>query len=118
MEKLYSFIDETDAAVPSSAIVVPLVMDWLNPKSVIDVGCAYGAWLRAFREQGCEPILGIDADWVDRSKLIIPPECFFAVDLAAEDMRLALKQTFDLTVCLETAEHIPLRNASALIACL
>ncbi len=118
MDQLESFIDEGNVAVPSSTVIVPLVKEWLSPKSVIDIGCAYGIWLKAFRDQGCERILGVDADWVDRNKLVIPPECFLARDLAATDLWLTFDQRFDLAVCLETAEHVPLRNANLLVACL
>jgi len=41
----------------------------LHPKSVVDVGCGLGTFLRAFKELGAETILGIDGEWVDRKLL-------------------------------------------------
>ena len=33
----------------SAEVVVPMLMDWLKPASVIDLGCGTGEWLATFR---------------------------------------------------------------------
>lgn len=103
---------------PSSAsaeAVVPLVMDWVAPASVVDVGCGRGAWLAAFVRHGVTDILGIDGDYVDRASLSIPPDAFRAADLTRP---LNVGRAFDLAVSLEVAEHLPASSAEVFIATL
>src|SRR5216683_5640462 len=107
MDGLYSpefFHAVTEQAVRSAAVVVPLVMDLVRPKSVVDVGCGTGAWLAAFHAAGVQEILGIDGDYLDQASLRIPPEAFTKADLEAA---VALGRSFDLCVSLEVAEHLP-----------
>ena len=59
----------------------PLVMSVVRPKRVVDVGCGIGAWLRIFKEQGCE-VKGYDGDYVKRTSLVIEPSEFHAADLS------------------------------------
>jgi SAM-dependent methyltransferase len=109
VDSLYTpeFFDAlTDDAVRSAAVVVPLAMDLVKPTSVVDVGCGTGAWLEAFRGAGVQRILGIDGDYVDRRALRIPQDSFLSADLA-NGSALHLSATFDLSVSLEVAEHLP-----------
>lgn len=91
---------------------MPIVMDLLNPTSVVDVGCGLGSWLAVFRDYGVERILGIDGEWVDQTTLKIPIDCFIARDLSAP---LRLDERFDLVVSLEVAEHLPRESAATLV---
>jgi SAM-dependent methyltransferase len=36
----------------SARVVVPIVMELVRPKRVVDVGCGFGTWLAIFRDQG------------------------------------------------------------------
>lgn len=108
-----SFFDGIDEGCFRSAeVIVPLVYELVRPRSVVDVGCGRGLWLRAFRQNGVESILGIDGDYVSRDKLAIPAECFRAVNLAE---RIKLNEHFDLAVSLEVAEHLPKSRATPLV---
>src|SRR5690349_12488369 len=72
---LYSetFFDwQQEGARRAASIVLPIVQRLLSPTTVIDIGCGRGAWLRAFQELGVSKIRGIDGEYVDRSKLLIP----------------------------------------------
>jgi SAM-dependent methyltransferase len=88
----------------SAEVLVPLVLQLVRARSVIDVGCGQGAWLAVFREHGAQEILGVDGDYVDRTRLQIAPACFQAWDLTQP---LRLDRRFDLVVSLEVAEHLP-----------
>jgi hypothetical protein len=96
----------------SARVIVPIVLELLEPSSVCDVGCGRGTWLSVFSEHGVSDIYGIDGDYVKRDELEIPPERF-----AAADLRTGVKvdRRFDLCTCLEVAEHLPEESAAALV---
>jgi SAM-dependent methyltransferase len=115
MTKNYSkvFYDEMEVTnLTSARKIVPMLIDILKPKSVIDVGCGTGVWLKAFSEQGVGDIFGIDGDWVKEDMLVIPKECFKSADI---EKPIILGRRADLVVCLEVAEHIPHESADTLI---
>ncbi|MCU7817015.1 MAG: class I SAM-dependent methyltransferase [Candidatus Thiodiazotropha sp. (ex Rostrolucina anterorostrata)] len=88
----------------SAREIVPLIIELIRPESVIDVGCGVGIWLAAFESSGFRDILGVDGDHIDRSMLAIPVDKFMSLDLKKP---FRLKRQFDLTICLEVAEHLP-----------
>ena len=84
----------------------------LQVDSVVDIGCARGTWLREWRAQGVNDIIGVDGSYVDRGKLEIDPKCFVERDLA---IPLNLGRKFDLAQSLEVAEHLPPSRAEGFI---
>jgi len=102
----------TPSALQSAQVIVPLLSRLVRPNSVIDIGCGYGAWLKVFQEHGVKRVCGLDGDHVDRSKLLIDPVYFIPVDLAE---RFQLSERYDLTICLEVAEHLPQSAAARFI---
>lgn len=112
---LYSnaFFDELDEfSVRSAAVVVPLVFELLRPSSVLDIGCGRGAWLQAFKRVGVGHVQGIDGSYALGPQLAIAPEEFLAHDLR---LPLGLHKEFDLALCLEVVEHLPLRAGVRLL---
>jgi len=89
-----------------------MVLDLVEPASVIDIGCGIGNWLAVFREQGIEDLLGIDGDYVEEDQLLIPPDWFLAFDLTRP---IHLERRFDLVVSLEVAEHLPAERSADFI---
>src|SRR5260221_8523704 len=82
---LYStdFFDRHSAGSRNSAKeIVPIIVDLLAPRSVIDVGCGVGTWLAVFSGHGVTDIYGIDGDYGEPSQLQIPLEKFRSVNLA------------------------------------
>ncbi len=48
-----TFYDNQEkGSLNSAKIIVPIVMDIVKPKSVIDVGCGVGTWLSVFKQLG------------------------------------------------------------------
>ncbi|HEX8769147.1 MAG TPA: methyltransferase domain-containing protein [Acidimicrobiales bacterium] len=109
----YDYIDA--GSLRSAREVVPLVLELLAPRTVVDVGCGLGAWLSVFTEHGVEDICGIDGGWVDREALRFPEERFLAADLTK---RLDIQREFDLVVSLEVAEHLPTDAAADFVSSL
>jgi SAM-dependent methyltransferase len=112
-ENFYEILKEGSRR--SAREIVPLVLEFIQPKSVVDVGCGLGSWLSVFKELGIGECLGIDGDYVNTDRLEISREEFqpFALDTS-----LKLDRTFDLVVSLEVAEHLPPESARTFIATL
>ncbi len=92
---------------------MPLVLQWVRPKTLIDIGCGQGTWLAEFRAQGIKDVYGVDGDYVDRQKLEIPAERFTAFDL---QQQFAVSHRFDMAMSLEVAEHLPPAAAGGFVA--
>ena len=111
-----SLIDEEwKGSLTSARIVVPILLNLISPKTVVDIGCARGSWLKAFQENGVKTVRGLDGPWVDQSKLLIDKNSFRAVNLYES---FEINGRFDLAVCLELAEHLPAKAAGPLIQAL
>jgi len=84
--------------------VIPIVLDLVDPKSVVDLGCGIGTWLKAFKDFGINDTVGINGKWVDKRLLEISETEFITFDLKKP---FRLGRRFDLVVSLEVAEHLP-----------
>jgi SAM-dependent methyltransferase len=104
-----------ETSLESARQIVPIILEYIKPKSVIDVGCGVGAWLKAFEENGVEDILGIDGSYMNRKLLMISKESFLTYDLTKP---ITLKGTFDLAISLEVAEHLPEEYAETFVSSL
>ena len=104
--------DQRDHSRRSAEEVVPVVLEYVRPRRVVDVGCGVGTWLSVFRERGVEDVTGVDGDYVDRSMLLIPAERFVPHDLTKP---LPVEGPFDLVVSLEVAEHLPAQFADSFV---
>lgn len=103
-----------DHNTKSAKIVIPIIKEFLEINSVVDVGCGPGQWLFAFEEKGINLVLGIDGPHVTNEQLLINPTKFQVVDLN-DCKNISVSQKFDLCLCLEVAEHISPENGEQLI---
>jgi SAM-dependent methyltransferase len=111
-----AFFDYVNSgALRSARAMLPLLYEVLPVRSVVDVGCGAGAWLAAWRELGITDVLGLDGNYVDQSRLLIPATVFRPVDLAAP---FDCARRFDLVQSLEVAEHLPPATSDRFIAAL
>jgi SAM-dependent methyltransferase len=88
----------------SAELIVPLIIDLVRPRSVIDVGCGVGTWLSVFLGLGVEDVWGVDGNEVAPELLEMPVKRFLRADLRRP---LSLPRRFDLAMSLEVAEHLP-----------
>lgn len=87
--------------------IVPYLYSLMQPKSVIDVGCGEGHWLKEFAELGVQRLVGVEPN----------VESLIAGEHLKHDLELplVLKESFDLCLCLETAEHLTPERAHGFI---
>lgn len=105
-----------DESARSAAAFARLVVGELGPRSVLDVGCGVGTWLRAFADAGAETVVGVDGPYVDPGQLLIPADRFVARDLTRPlALPDRLPQAFDLAVSMEVGEHLPEAAARTLV---
>jgi SAM-dependent methyltransferase len=110
-ETFYRYIER--GAIRSAQVVIPLVVDRLKIKSVLDVGCGVGAWVAEYHKQGIMACLGVDGDYVKESSLLVPPASFIARDVGHP---FDLRRRFDLAQCLEVGEHLETPASKTLVA--
>lgn len=94
--------------------IVPILLSLYRPKSVIDVGCGLGTFLKIFKQNGISEIKGLDGKWCKKDLLFqnIDPSEFLEVNME-EPIRMERK--YDLAVCLEVAEHLTPNRAQSFV---
>lgn len=98
-------------SLDSAKEVVPLFLSYYKPKSILDIGCGLGTWLKIFEQYECE-VFGIDGDYINQRDLIVDKSKFKPFDL---NLKYDLEKKFDLVTSLEVAEHILPENAEVFI---
>jgi hypothetical protein len=112
------FSEYIAGSLQSARAMLPQVLKLQPAESVLDVGCGWGAWLHAAKELGVGRVMGVDGSYVDRAALLIEQNEFVACQLETEWIQHSLRGTygrFDLTLCLEVAEHLPPEDAAAFV---
>jgi len=99
-------------SIGSARAVLAIVNNLLSPKSVVDVGCGIGTWLKVWRDLGLVNIKGIDGDYVSRKDLLIPADQFSPMDLTSP---MNPGSSYDLVQSLEVAEHLPQDSAERFV---
>lgn len=108
------FYDEQrDLSRRSAAEVVPLLMEMVEPTSVVDVGCGVGTWLRAFVDRGITDVTGVEGAHIHGVALEIDQSALAVADLGSG--ALELPRSYDLALCMEVAEHLPPAAARGLV---
>ena len=109
-DEFFEYINAGSGA--SANVVCPILVEWMKPASLLDVGCGAGAWCRVWQQQGVANVVGVDGEYVNASSLLFAAENFRRQDLA---QAFDLKQTFDLVTSLEVAEHVPKQSATTFV---
>jgi SAM-dependent methyltransferase len=103
------FLGHESGAYSSAKVILPLVNQVFHPRSVVDIGCGVGNWLKVWRDElGVADITGVEGPYISKDVLQIPKEQIVLQDLKQP---LNLKRKFDLAMSLEVAEHLPESSA-------
>jgi len=92
--------------------ILPLVFQVVGPSSVVDVGCGVGSWLAAAGALGVRRLVGLEGDWVKEEELMDPSIQLLRGDL---EKPLECRETFDLAMSLEVAEHLSPDRAESFV---
>lgn len=99
----------------SGQVILNLLRDIAPIKSMLDVGCGDGLWMRAAAEAGMGDAMGIDGPWTEQDQLVVDPAKIVTCNL---EEPVTLGRHFDLVICLEVAEHLPASAARTLLSTL
>ncbi len=103
-----------DGSLASAREVLPEVFAVAKPKSVLDLGCGEGIWLRVAKELGATTLVGFDGAYVQLDHLQIDKSEFHSVDLAKA---FPAPVRVDLAISLEVAEqYLPESLADEIVA--
>ncbi|MDR1246030.1 MAG: class I SAM-dependent methyltransferase [Clostridiales Family XIII bacterium] len=83
--------------------LLKVILSFVRPQSVIDIGCGIGLIARKFKEYGVKDVYGVDGEYVDRDRLQLDSEYFIAHDLTTP---FKSDKRYDLAVSFEVAEHL------------
>lgn len=101
-EDFYSW--QIDGSYKSASLYSSHLNSIFAPKSIIDVGCGRGAWLKAFEDIGAQTLVGLDGRWNSQDKMLSQTINFQPTDLEVDFPKTLGR--FDLAMSLEVAEHL------------
>jgi hypothetical protein len=96
----------------SAKALVPSLVRLLQPRSVIDVGCGTGLWLKEFVDTGLPIAQGVEGPWLPEALLSIPADLVLRHDLSEG---ITLDCRFDLVICLGVANYLGGKLAKRLV---
>jgi SAM-dependent methyltransferase len=102
---------EGATSIHAAKRMMPLILDFVHAKSIADVGCGTGKFLKESEQLGVSELLGIDGSWA--AKTLAEGITFKEMDLSNPT---SVDRTFDLAISLEVAEHLPKEAAAKFVA--
>lgn len=96
----------------SASSFVDVVLKYYNPESIVDIGCGAGIYLNEFNKKGIKNIFGIDGAPSAKEEFLLEKDKLVIFDLA---QKYNFKEKYDLSLCLEVAEHLEERDADNLV---
>lgn len=106
------FATHEGRSVSSANEVIPLVLKYVKPASVIDIGCGNGTWLKVWNEFGISNFLGVDGHYVKPEQLLIEKSHFEPFNL---EVGYRSERKYDLVTSLEVAEHLKPEYATGFV---
>ncbi len=95
----------------NSEYLAEILWRYYRPKSVIDVGCGMGFFLRACAARGAS-VTAVDGEWVRPLQVEIDKDAYIFADL---NHPFAHPDRFDMAASIEVAEHIEPERSEAFV---
>ena len=105
----YSDLEKSSST--SAKVLVPILIKKFHPTSVIDFGCGGGSFVRQFLSNGVQDVTGVEGEWILDVKHLATEAWLRVYDLKKP---IKLERKFDMAVCLEVAEHLPIEFSRTL----
>ncbi|HZJ41715.1 MAG TPA: class I SAM-dependent methyltransferase [Patescibacteria group bacterium] len=96
----------------STTQFVNIILEYYMPTNIVDIGCGAGLYLKEFQRRGIRDILGIDGSPAAAAEFLLEKDKLIIFDLAK---KYKFKKKYDLSLCLEVAEHLPESDADTLV---
>lgn len=100
----------------SATVVLPIVFDFIQPKTFVDVGCGVGTWLSVAGDLGVTTLVGFEGSWV---KDVTTEPGSLTINVCELDRHITmppdLPTRYDLALCTEVAEHLPEKRSTSLV---
>jgi len=84
-------------------LALPVMLEMTKAKSLLDVGCGTGTWLKVAQESGIVDVFGVDGIAVTPGNFLVAKTLFRQQDLTQS---WNLGRRFEVALCLEVAEHL------------
>jgi hypothetical protein len=117
MKNLYDtdfYESQMQGSLKSAFKYADLISKIYNFKSVVDIGCGRGTWLKAFNKRGCEIVVGYDGAYNNQQNMIDKSIKFCDADLNNPN-NIDTSVRYELAISLEVAEHVEKKSASDFI---
>jgi SAM-dependent methyltransferase len=104
--------DRNPHTVAGACAALPHIFPNWRPKSMLDVGCGLGTWLKAALDFGVSDVFGVDGIDIPEEQFLVSTSQRGIQDLTKP---WNLGRRFEVALCMEVAEHLPKSHASTLI---
>ena len=101
--------------VRSAERILDILFRCYRPRSLLDVGCGLGSWLKVALARGVKDVRGIEDRWLDPARLAVDPSL---VERGELEQGFDCGRRFELAVSLEVAERLPESAAKGFVAAL
>jgi len=85
--------------------VVKILFKYFHPRTVVDLGCGVGIYLKIFKDLNVKNIVGYDRSKAAQNLFCCDNKCFVLADLRKPICHPTINY-YDLCLCMEVAEHI------------
>src|SRR5215204_1906260 len=109
----YIHFPEIHTAAGPVAVLRAIFRDRAMARTVLDIGCGTGTWLRAAMDLGAEKVLGVDGVDLPQETMHVSKQ-FIKVEKLDGPLNLG-RDRFELAICVEVAEHLAPEAAAPLI---
>ncbi|GBR74264.1 putative methyltransferase [Candidatus Termititenax aidoneus] len=103
----------TISAQKSARLILEIVKKYFMPKSVIDIGCGAGTFLKCWQDMGVKELKGLDLYSGDFERLLVSKDLLDIVDL--NNFSAEKYPKYDMAISLEVAEHIQANSSKMFV---